>query len=91
MAAQLIDSVLSGADTDLELIVQAARLVVSTRFASTTLLVRRLYVTASEANRILDRLEHCKVIGPANGSGPRTVLTTSAQLPRIIEQFTERG
>lgn len=82
---------MSGEATDLELIIQAARLVVSTRFASTTLLVRRLHLSVPEANRILRRLEHCEVIAPAEGSKPHSVLTTSQQLPGVIEEFIARG
>jgi len=90
-AAQLVDSVMTGAVSDLELIVQAARLVVSTRFATAALLVQRLHVTQAEANRILSRLVHCEVIAPSVGSKPHTVLTTSQQLPAVIEEFVARG
>lgn len=90
-AAELVDSVMTGQPTDLELVIQAARLVVSTRFATAALLVSRLHVNAPEANRILARLEHCEVIAPAVGNKPRTVLTTSAQLPGVIEEFVARG
>lgn len=90
-AAELVDSVLSGKPTDLELVIQAARLVVSTRFATPTLLIRRLHVTPADASRILDRLQHCEVVAPPEGNKPRRVLTTSAELPAVIEEFIARG
>lgn len=90
-AAELVESVMTGKPSDLELIIQAARLVVSTRFATATLLIQRLHVTAQEANSILDRLEHCEVVGASDGNRPRVVLTTSAQLPGVIEEFIARG
>jgi hypothetical protein len=82
---------MEGTVTELELIVQAARLVVSTRFASSTLLVQRLHVSPGEANQILSRLVHCQVIAPAASGRTHSVLTTSQQLPGVIDEFVARG
>ncbi|RKR75239.1 hypothetical protein [Frondihabitans australicus] len=90
-AAALADAE-ARAKAELEHIIAAARLVVSTRFASATLLVSRLGVTEEVAGRILHRLEHCEVIAPAQaGRDVQTVLTTPAQLPGVIREFQVRG
>ncbi|GAA4668508.1 hypothetical protein [Frondihabitans cladoniiphilus] len=74
-----------------EVIIEAARLVVSTRFATARLLEQRLGVTAHEAAALLARLEHCEVVAPFDGSATRRVLTTSQQLPGVIAEFRSRG
>jgi hypothetical protein len=76
---------------DVATIIEAARLVVSTRFATTALLERRLGISEDEASRILGRLEHCEVVAPGTGDDARRVLTTSRQLPEVIRQFAARG
>jgi hypothetical protein len=77
--------------TELDHIIAAARLVVSTRFATATLLVSRLGVSEEGAARILSRLVHCEIIGPVQKSGRHSVVATSAELPGIIREFERRG
>src|SRR4051794_33541199 len=69
---------------DAGLIIAAARLVVSTRLASRTLLIRRLAVTEQVADALLAQLEHCAVIAPAAPDERHQVLTTTGQLPGLI-------
>ncbi len=57
-----------------ELILEAARLVVSHQQGSTSLLQRRLKVGYSRAGRLMDQLEQRGVVGPFQGSKAREVL-----------------
>lgn len=75
---------------DTALIIEAARLVVTTRLATKTLLMRQLYVTGEAAEQLLGRLEHCEVITAAGPGGSHRVLTTSGRLPDVIEEFKRR-
>ncbi|UBQ02766.1 hypothetical protein [Curtobacterium sp. TXMA1] len=74
-----------------ELIIRAARHVVTTRVATTASVARHLHVSPVVADRLLARLEHCEVVGPSQAGERRPVLPTSGQLPGIIEEFRRRG
>lgn len=52
----------------------AARLVVSSQFGSTSLLQRKLQLGYNRAGRIIDQLEAAGIVGPYNGAKPREVL-----------------
>jgi ribosomal protein S25 len=69
---------------DEDLIAEAARLVVTTRLASTALISRRLEVTAIAADAILGRLEHWGVIRATETAREWQVVTTSAELPGVL-------
>ena len=53
---------------------EAARFVVETRKASTSLLQRRFRIGYGRAARLLDIMEHEGIVGPPDGSRPREVL-----------------
>jgi S-DNA-T family DNA segregation ATPase FtsK/SpoIIIE len=70
-----------------ELLDQAARIVVQSQTASVSMLQRRLRVGYTRAGRLIDMLERRGVISGYEGSKPRQVLVSEAELPRMLERL----
>ena len=70
-------------DSD-DLLDQAAQLVVESGTASVSMIQRRLRVGYTRAGRLIDMLERRGIISGYEGSKPRQVLVSMADLPRVL-------
>ncbi len=74
-----------------DLLAEAGRIVVQSQTASVSMIQRRLRVGYTRAGRLIDMLERRGIISGYEGSKPRQVLVSEAELPRMLDRLSDGG
>jgi len=76
---------------DLQLLIQAADLVVSSQHGSTSMIQRKLRLGHNRASRLMDDLEDRGVVGPAKDAAARDVLVPDSHLAALLDALRDGG